>query len=210
MSGLIDVPRLLVAVTVCAVLAVPTVCAVNVRVAGAKVKGRTEVPFTSRTWELTVAVSLMMTPPLRFPEVPRAGVNVTLRPHVAAALRTRFAAQGVALLPVAAKSPLAEMDEMVSELALVFFTVMFLAALVVPTAWLAKVIVAGVNVSGAVEPPEPVPVSAISCGEKDVPLVTETAPLIAPFSVGVNVAAILQVAFEARVAPHVVPVVLIA
>jgi len=209
-AGLIDVLRLFVIVTVCATLVVPTVWVLKVNSAGARVSGNTAVPFTSRIWVPMAAVSVRTTAPLMVPDDPSAGVKVVLRVQVWPAARTRLTVHGAAPLPMAAKSPLDVMVLIVSAVALAFLTVTLFAALVVPAVWLAKVIVAGVNVSGGVDPPVPVPVSAISCGESDVPFPMVTAPLIAPFDVGVNVAAILQVAFDASVAPQVVPLALIA
>ena len=68
----------------------------------------------------------------------------------------------------------------------------------------------GVNESGAVDPPVPVPERRTSCGVNDVPSEMVTAPLITPFAVGAKVTAILQLAFEDSEAPQVVPLVLMA
>lgn len=66
------------------------------------------------------------------------------------------------------------------------------------------------NVSGTVLPPEPVPDSGTSCGENGVASVIVIAPLALPLAVGVKVAAILHVPFDASDAPQVVPEELIA
>lgn len=66
------------------------------------------------------------------------------------------------------------------------------------------------NVSGAVLPPKPVPESDTSCVLKEVASVMVSAPLMAPAAVGENVTAMLHLAFNAREAPQVVPLELIA
>ncbi len=73
-----------------------------------------------------------------------------------------------------------------------------------------KLRLVGVKVSGAVPPPEPVPESPTSCGENPAVSVMVTAPLMLPLAVGVNVTAILHLAFDASEAPQVVPEELIA
>jgi integral membrane sensor domain MASE1 len=134
MTGLTDVLRLLVSVTVCAALLVATVCAAKVSVVGAKVSGSALVPLASSICWLTVALSLMTTAPLIVPLDPSAGEKVTLSVQVAAAASTRLAAQGFVPVPVAEKSPLVAIVVRVNELALLFLTVSDFAALVVPTA----------------------------------------------------------------------------
>ena len=68
----------------------------------------------------------------------------------------------------------------------------------------------GLKVRGAVAPPEPVPESATNCGENAAASLMATAPLTLPLEVGVNVTAILHLAFEAKETPQVVPLELIA
>ena len=191
-------------------LAVATVCAANVSVVGANVSGRALVPLASSICWLMVALSVMTTAPLIVPLDPRAGEKVTFNVQVAEAARTRFAVHGFVPVAVAAKSPVVEIAVKVSELVLLFLTVSDFAALVVPTAWVAKVSVVGVNVSGAVPPPEPVPERPTSCGENPAVSVIVTAPLMLPLAVGVNVTAMLHFAFEASEAPQVVPLELVA
>jgi len=70
--------------------------------------------------------------------------------------------------------------------------------------------VVGEKVSGAVVPPEPVPESAMSCGENPAPSVMATEPLTLPSADGVKVTAILHLAFDASEAAQVVPVELMA
>jgi len=210
MVGLTEVLRLLVRVTVWAALVVATVCATNVSVVGANVNGRAAVPLVSSICWLTPAVSVMMTAPLTAPLAPSAGAKVTLSVQVVPAGKLRLAAQGFDPLPVAEKSPLVAMVVRVKELLLLFLTVRDFAGLVVPTACLVNIKVGGVKVSGAVPPPEPVPESPTSCGENPVASVMVTAPLMLPLAVGVKVAAILHLAFDASEAPQVVPEELMA
>jgi hypothetical protein len=152
----------------------------------------------------------MTTAPFTVPLAPSAGENVTLSVQLDPALSFSDAAQGVAPLPVAEKSPVAAIVDRVNDVALLFFTVRVCAELVVPTGCAEKVIVEGVKVKGAVVPPVPVPESATSCGENPELSVIVTAPLMLPLAVGVNVTAILHLAFEASDAPQVVPLELMA
>jgi len=209
-TGLTEVERLLVIVTVCAALVVATVCAAKVRDVGAKVSGNAAVPFTSNICWATVAVSVKTTAPLMLPFAPKAGENVTLNVQLWLALSNRPAMHLVVPLPAAVNSPLDAIELRVIVLALTFFTVTVFAVLVVPTASVLKVRLAGVNVSGAVLPPEPVPENVATCGLNDVLSVMVAAPLIAPAAVGLNVTAILHLAFAASDAPHVVPLELMA
>jgi hypothetical protein len=148
--------------------------------------------------------------PFIVPLEPRAGEKVTFSVHIADAPRTRFASQGLVPLPAAPKSPLVAIAVRVSEVALLFFTVRDFPALIVPTACVAKVSVVGVNVSGAVPPPDPVPESPTSCGEKPAVSVIAIAPLMLPLAVGVKVTAMLHLAFDANDDPQVVPLELVA
>src|ERR1700677_2636713 len=134
MTGLIDVPRLLVIVTVCAALEVSTLCAANANEAGAKVSGRTAVPFTSSTCWPTAALSEITTAPLMAPLCPDPGENVTPKVQVPALARTRFAEQGFVPLPAAEKSPLDVMLTRVNEVAPLFLTVRVFAVLLVAIA----------------------------------------------------------------------------
>lgn len=209
MFGFSEVDWLLVIVTVCGALLVATVCAAKVSDVGLKVSGRAAVPFKSRICWPTVAVSVTATAPLRLPLEPAAGEKVTLSVQVLLALSTSAALQGVVPLPLALNSPLAAIELRVSALVLVFFTVTALAALVVPTT-AARLTLDGVKVSGAVLPPDPVPVSATSCGLNVVPSVIVTAPETAPADCGANVTATLHLAFDASEVPQVVPLGLTA
>lgn len=144
------------------------------------------------------------------PLAPSAGENVTAALQLAPAARFKLAAQGFAPLPVTANSPLAAKELSATALALVFFTVTVLAGLVVPTAWIVKARVVGVNESGGVLPPEPVPDRLTSCGLNEVPSLIDTAPSIAPAAVGVKVTAILHFALDASDPVQVVPAEFIA
>lgn len=148
--------------------------------------------------------------PLIDPLDPSAGENVTEAVQLAPAAKFRFEAQGVVPDPATANSPLAARDVSVTALVLVFFTVTVLPALLVPTAWLVKVRLAGVKESGGVLPPEPVPDRVTSCVLNDVPSVMAMAPFTVPAAVGVNVTAILHLALDASDPVQVVPVELIA
>jgi len=92
------------------------------------------------------------------------GVNVTLSVQLPLGASTEVLLQGVVLPPTAVKFPLVAIEERVTGLALVFCTVTVFPALVVPTPWLVNASEAGVNFSGEVVPPVPVPVSFTSCG----------------------------------------------
>jgi hypothetical protein len=202
--------RLLVIVTVCALLVVSTVCAAKDNEAGEKESGRAAVPFKSNVCSATVALSVTTMAPLMLPLAPSAGENVTDIVQVAFAAKFKFAEQGLVPLPENVKSLLAASEARVTLLVLVFLTVTVLAALVVPTASVAKVNEAGVNVRGAVLPPEPVPERLTNCGLNELPSRRLSEPLIAPATVGVNVTAMLHFAAAASDPVQVVPVALMA
>jgi len=92
------------------------------------------------------------------------GENVTLRVQLAPAISVEVLLHGVVAPPTAVKFPLVAIEERVTLLALTFCTVTVFPVLVVPTPWLVNASDAGVNFSGEVPPPVPVPVSLISCG----------------------------------------------
>ena len=155
------VEALFVTVSVCAALVVPTVCAAKVRLAGAIVTGTTAVPVILITCCATAALSEITTAPCSAPLTD--GENVTLSVQLALGARA-IAPHGMAPLPDSVKSPVEAIEEIVTLAALVFCTMTDFAALVVPTAWLANASEAGVNFSGAAEPPVPLPVSFTSSG----------------------------------------------
>ena len=90
------------------------------------------------------------------------GAKVTLSVQLAFCTSIEVSLHGVAPLPAWVKFPLVAIEDSVTVLALVFCTVTVFAALVVPMAWLVKARDVGVNFSGEVEPPVPVPVSFTS------------------------------------------------
>ena len=193
---------MLVMVTVCDALVVPTVCAEKVRLVGAKLTGRTAVPVRFNICCATGAVSVTTAAPLIVPLI--EGAKVTLEVQLAPAARAPV--QGVVPLATAVKLPLAVSDEMVNELALTLVTVTDLAALVVPTSCAANVKLVGLNVSGEVGPDTPVPESVASCGVNAALCDTVTAPLMAPLAVGLKVTDIVHLASAARLVLHgVVP-----
>jgi hypothetical protein len=81
---------------------------------------------------------------------------------------------------------------MVTALALTFFTLTTFPALVVFTTTLPKDKLAGEKVSGALEPPEPVPDRPTSCGLNCALYAIVSAPLMVPFTVGWKVTARVQ------------------
>jgi hypothetical protein len=92
------------------------------------------------------------------------GVNVTLSVQLPVGASTEVLLHGVAPLPTSLKFPLVAIEERVTLLALMFCTVSVFPALVEPTPWLVDASDAGVNFSGEVPPPVPVPASFTSCG----------------------------------------------
>src|ERR1022692_1884904 len=118
----------------------------------------------------------MVTAPLMDPLI--EGVKVTLSVQLA------LAASSAPVQPVAVKSPLPDTEETVNEILPLFFTVTVVGALVVPTAWLGNVTLAGVNFNGAVEPPVPLPVNMASCGLKAASSVMVSTPLIVAVASG--------------------------
>src|SRR5579863_1034498 len=133
MLGLTDVDRLLVSVTVCAALEVPTICAANVSDAGVNESGSAALPLTSRICA-EAALSVTAMAPLTVPLVPAAGENLTLIVQLALETRLRPLTHGVAPLPVTENSPLAASELSITALALVFCSVTVFPPLVVPSA----------------------------------------------------------------------------
>src|ERR1039457_519354 len=90
--------------------------------------------------------------------------------------------------------------------ALTFLTVTTLPALVLLTTTLPNDRLVGENVSGALDPPEPLPDRPTSCGLNGALCVTVSAPLMLPFTVGWKVTASVQLLWAANVVPQgVVP-----
>lgn len=118
----------LVSVTTCAALVVLTLCAANVSEAGLKVTAGTPVPVpeSETDWGLPTPLSVNTSIPVRLPVA--EGVNVTETVH--GVLGTIGAGQ----LLVKPKSPFVELILVMVKFVLpVLVTVMFCAALVVPT-----------------------------------------------------------------------------
>src|SRR5581483_2175306 len=134
-------------------LVVPSPWAGNVKLVADKLTaGAVPVPVRPIDCGLPVALSLMVTVPVRAPVA--AGAKVTLIVQLAPA------ATELPQVWVCAKSPLAVMLVIVKIEVLVFFTVTDCAALVVPSGWLPNVRFGGVKltVAGGVVP---VPVKVI-------------------------------------------------
>src|SRR5882672_41659 len=195
-------PELFVSVTVCGALVVPTACAAKVRLAGARVTGTTAFPFRLRICGLPGPDVATTAPPLMVPG--NEGVNVTVRVHLAPA--ARGPPQGVVPLPATAKLPLALSELMVTALALLLVTVTGLLVLVAPTPVALKLTLVGLNFSGAVGPPVPVPESATICAPRPELSEMVSPPATAPAEVGWKVTATVHFAPPASVAPQVPPV----
>jgi hypothetical protein len=189
--------ELFVKVSVCGLLVEFTACDAKVRLAGAMVTGRPAVPVRLTTCWLIAALSEITSAPWMAPAID--GEKVTLSVQLAPAISVEVLVHGVAPLPTSLKFPLVAIEEKVTLLPLMFCTVSVFPALVVPVAWLVNAKVAGVNFSGEVPPPVPVPVSLISCGLYVAPYVTVTAPSILPSAVGVKTTEITHVAPGPRV-----------
>src|SRR5580700_3388207 len=115
------VVRLLVTVTLCGALVVPTLWAENVRVVCEKVTGRIPTPLTLRTCCPTLALSETTTAPLIVPRY--VGVKVTFIVQALVAASTVPAAHGVPPTPVTLKLPLDTIVEIVTEFVLPLVTV---------------------------------------------------------------------------------------
>lgn len=127
---------LLVSVTICAPLVVPTVWLEKIKLAGAKLTAgpaATPVPVRLTVFGLSVALSEMLRLPLRVPVA--VGVKNTLTVQFAPA------ATLVPQLFVCVKSPLAVILEIVSAPLPLLVKVTVCAALVVPMDWLPNVTV---------------------------------------------------------------------
>src|ERR1700722_12925820 len=93
------------------------------------------------------------------------------------------------------------MLEIVTEEALVVFTVTFFDVLV-PTTALLQLSEAGVKLSGEVTPPLPTPLNPTTSGVNATPSLTVTAPSINPFCFGLKVRLRVHLAPAASVAPQ--------
>jgi len=194
----------LVTVTDFDALLVPIATVPKFRVFGERLTASAPFPETLKTCGVTAEVSFTQTAPLIVPFT--VGLNVTEKVQVCVEASTSPLVQGVAPLATAGKSPLDANELSVTEPALVFFRVTDVAALLVPTSWLAKERLVGVNVRGGAAPPVPLPESATSIGLDAALKLIVTAPLIVPFDLGVKVTEMVHLVFPASEAPQgVVP-----
>lgn len=153
---------LLVSVTDLDALTDPTVTVPKFKVPGERLTPTAPLPETFSTCGLTAELSVIQTAPVMVPFT--EGANSTENVQLWVDASTRPLLQGVAPLANALKSPLEEMELIVTETALLLVTVTILAGLVVPTSWLAKERLVGVNVRGEAAPPVPLPERATSSG----------------------------------------------
>lgn len=122
----------LVKVTACGGLVLPTLWSLKVKLAGATVTVEAAlVPFKTIVWGLVGAVSVMVIAPVRAPVA--VGVNVMLMAQLVCTAKV------VPQVLDWAKSPLATILEMVNGAGPEFHTVTVCAALVVSKGWSAKV-----------------------------------------------------------------------
>ena len=195
-------PELFVSVTVCGALVVPTACVPKLRLTGDSVTGIAPVPVTSMTCGLPAPEVAIATLPLVDPV--SLGVNVTDIVHFADA--ASGPPQGVAPLPTAKNVALPVMLLIVTELALLFVTVMVFGALAISMPVFAKLSVVGLKVNGAVGPPVPVPASATISGLSGPLVGIARLPSIEPLDVGAKVTVIVQLLPAPSDAPQLPPV----
>jgi hypothetical protein len=129
------------------------------------------MPLAFKTSGLTEVLSLIAIEPSHVPRLD--GVKVTVKVQEAPEVK-------VVTQPDEAYSPLADVLEILTEEALVFFTVTVVDA-VCPTTTLVKLSDAGVKVNGEATELVPVPLNPTRSGPNGAPSLTETAPSIAPF-----------------------------
>ena len=179
-------------VTGFAALAMLTGSLPKAKLTGVNVTGATAVPVSVTICGEFKPASVIVITPEMLPVV--EGVNVAVMVQVAPAPRVL-----VQVLDDALKSPLNAVAMLV-DWPPVFFTVIALPALVVPTACAANVSLAGVTVitTGAV----PVPDSVTVCGLGVALSITVSVPGRLPVVVGENVTEIVQCAFDAKLEPH--------
>jgi hypothetical protein len=171
-------PPVLLKVTVCAVLVVPTTWAAKLSALGFNDTKATGAPVPLKLTVLGLLVaSLVMTRVLRCAPV-TVGVKVTLMVQLA------DCASDAPQLVLRAKSPLATMLAMLSTAPPVLLRVTVWAALVVPTPCAEKLSALGL---ATLVLPWPVPLRAMLCGLPGALLVMATLPVRVPLAVGVNV-----------------------
>lgn len=195
-------PELFVSVTICGALVVPTACVPKLRLTGDSVTGIAPVPVTSTICGLPAPDVATATLPLV--DAASLGVNVTDIVHFADA--ASGPPHGVAPLPVAENVALPPILLIITELALLFVTVIVLGAPAMPMPVFAKLSVVGLKVNGTVGPPVAVPARATICGLRG-PLVEKARlPLIEPLEVGAKVTVIVQLPPAPSDAPQLPPV----
>ena len=128
--------------------------------------------------------------------------------HVPATFSTVPLWHSVVPVVPCAKSPLIEIELMVSGFVLTFFTLTFLNAVVLATMTLPNDRLVGWKANGELAAPVAVPIKFTSCGlyaKPDAVSVMATVPFTLPFAVGVKVTLIVHLlaAFKvAGLAPH--------
>ena len=194
----------LVTVTNCVALVVPTAWLAKVNEAGERLATgpldvEAPVPVRVAVCGLPVALSVAATVAVRVPEA--AGVNVTLIVQLAPAAtdvpHVLLSAKSPPLVPVTA------ILVMLKAALPVFESVIAWAALVVPTFWLANVNEVGDRDAVEVDVETPEPVRAAVCGLPVALSVTVTVAVLVPDAVGLNVTLIVQVPPAATDVPHV-------
>ncbi len=178
----------LIKVTDCAVAVVPITVLPKVRLEGfSDTPGAVPLPVRVMVCVPPLASSLMVTTPVRVPLA--VGVNVTAMVHVLATATGDEIEQVV--LGSKAKSPLASSAVMVRGLLPELVNVTDCVAAVVPTTVLPKVRLDGLSeIPGAI----PVPLSATFCVPPLTLSLMVTIPARGPSALGVNVAAMMQLA----------------
>jgi len=147
------------------------------------------VPERATVWGLPVALSEMLSAPLRAPLA--VGAKVTLAVQLCPGLSRLFNGAAAHVL-VWRKSPLVVILVIVRTAVPVLVIVTVCGLLVVPTAWLENERLVGVSIT-AVPAVTPVPLRLNVCGLLAALSVIESVAPRAPVAVGVNVTFILQV-----------------
>src|SRR5439155_1738351 len=156
------------------------------------------VPDRGIVWGLFGALSLSVTAPVRVPAavgvkfalIVQLAPAATVLPQVPSPAKWKSPLIAKPLLNVSVELPL-------------LVTVTNCVALVVPTAWLAKVSEVGERDAVEVDVETPEPVRAAVCGLPVALSVTVTVAVLVPDAVGLNVTLIVQVPPAATDVPHV-------
>jgi hypothetical protein len=183
----------LLSVTLCALLLVPTACAGKVNEARERLTcGALPVPVSAMAIGSLSVLAFMVTAPVRVPTA--SGVKVTLRVQLAPAARLALH------VLVSEKSPLTVMLVMLRAALPVFLSVTGCGLLHVPTACGGKVKEAGERLSEGVPTPVPVRLTVWVAGLALSVIVK--VPLSEPPRVGVKVTLKVQLAPAATLAPQ--------